>query len=158
MLSDRFSKIVSLLLLALNSWVPAHADTMDHYMGIVNKIPKMEIKADEQAQVWAKSARNVLLLTCESIAESLAIANDAASQQNKPLFCLPATVTLNGNMLHDLVQKTYHDISNQGDDKSDMTVSEVALLGLTKTYPCASTIQQPTDIRMQSIHGINESR
>ena len=126
-----------------------HADTMDHYMNIVDKIPKMEIKADGQAQIWAKSARNVLILTCESVAESLKIANDTASRESTPLFCMPASIILDGAMLHELVQQTYREISSQESDKSKMTVSEVALLGLTKTYPCAKT-QQQLEIRMQS--------
>ena len=52
-------------------------------------------------------------------------------------------------MLHDLVQQTYRDISSQESDKSKMTVSEVALIGLTKAYPCTKKLQQ-SDIRMQS--------
>ncbi len=121
---------------------PVYADTMDHYMGIVNNIPKMEIRADGQAQIWAKSARNVLLLTCESVAESLALANTIADRNGTPLFCLPRTLTLDGGMLHNLIQQTYRDISSQESDKSKMTVSEVALLGLSKTYPCSAAKTQ----------------
>lgn len=132
---------ISSFLFLLMFGLPKYADTMDHYMGIVNNIPKMEIKADSQAQVWAKSARNVLLLTCESVAESLAIANTMASSHNAPLFCLPPTVFLNGSMLHDLVQQTYRELTSQESDKSKMTVSEVALYGLTKNYPCTSAPQ-----------------
>lgn len=149
MFSQKISIIAYLLILIANSWLPANADTMDHYIGIVSKIPKMEIKADGQAQVWAKSARNVVLLTCESVAESLAIANDVASKESRPLFCLPSTVALNGIMLHDLLEQTYHNMSSQEKDKSKMTVSEVALLGLTQAYPCSKTLQQ-SDIRIQS--------
>ncbi len=147
--SKKLSYSTCLLLFVLNSMLALYADTMDHYMGIVNNIPKMEIKADGQAQIWAKSARNVLVLTCESVAESLKIANDTASRQNMPLFCMPATTILDGPMLHDLVQQTYRDISSQESDKSKMTVSEVALIGLTKAYPCSKQLQQ-SDIRMQS--------
>ncbi len=132
----------SALLLGLAIAPFCHSDTMNHYMDIVNNIPKMEIKADGQAQIWAKSARNVLILTCESVAESLVIANTVASQQGQPLFCLPGTVQLDGGMLHDLVQQTYREISSQESDKAKMTVSQVALLGLTKTYPCAATKPQ----------------
>lgn len=129
---------VATFLCLITLGLPNYADTMDHYMGIVNNIPKMEIKADGQAQIWAKSARNVLLLTCESVAESLTIANTAASRQNAPLFCLPPTVFLDGGMLHNLVQQTYRDLSSQESDKAKMTVSEVALYALTKNYPCTT--------------------
>lgn len=148
MLSKKIFYRALILLFALNN-LELYADTMDHYMGIVNNIPKMEIKADGQAQIWAKSARNVLLLTCESVAESLKIANDTASRQNMPLFCMPANSILDGTMLHDLVQQTYRDISSQESDKAKMTVSEVALIGLTKSYPCTKPQVQP-EVRMQS--------
>ena len=141
MLTRKSYKQVYLLIVALSSGYPLHADTMDHYMNIVNNIPKMEIKADGQAQIWAKSARNVLLLTCESVAESMAIVNETAVRQGMPLFCLPGTVTLNGSMLRNLVEQTYLDMPNQESEKSKMTVSDVALIGLTKTYPCSSKVQ-----------------
>ena len=153
-LSKKLSYGAYLLLFVLNTGVKVSADTMDHYMGIVNKIPKMEIKADGQAQIWAKSARNVLILTCESVAESLKIANEAASKQDRPFFCLPATTNLDGAMLHELVQQTYREISSQASDKSKMTISEVALVGLKKTYPCSAKNQQ-SNIRMQTVQRIN---
>ena len=45
----------------------AKADTIDNYMNIANNIPQMEMKADPQAQAWARSARHVLDVTSESI-------------------------------------------------------------------------------------------
>ena len=54
-----------------------HADTMGNYMSIAGNIPLMEIKADPQAQAWARSARNILILTSESIIESLNLANES---------------------------------------------------------------------------------
>lgn len=134
------------------SW-GVHADTMDHYMRIATDIPKMEVKADGQAQVWAKSARNVLVLTCESIAESLTVANQVAEQQGAPLFCLPHSVAMNGEMLHDLIQQTYRDMASQESDKSKMTVSQVALLGLAKTYPCAPK-NKPKTLRIKHVRGL----
>lgn len=131
----------------------AHADTMDHYMEIVSNIPKMEVKADGQAQVWAKSARNVLTLTGESIAESLVLANQIAAKQGSPLFCLPNTVTLNGDMLNNLIQETYQNLSSQASDKAKMTVSQVALLGLSEAYPCASRAKGPV-VRIRHVHGL----
>ncbi|MGQ3892809.1 phosphatase [Legionella sp. CNM-4043-24] len=114
----------------------AHADTMDHYMGISNQIPQMEMKADPQAQTWARSARNVLIITNESIAETLIQANELAKNQGQAFFCLPAGVTLNANTLNDVILKTYRELSSQQSDKDKMTVSQMAWLGVSKTWPC----------------------
>ncbi|MDP3704750.1 MAG: phosphatase [Legionellaceae bacterium] len=117
-----------------------HADTIDHYMNIVNNIPQMEMKADPESQAWARSARNVLILTSESVGESLMLVNDTSTRQGAPIFCLPPSIRLNGIMLNELIQQTYRDISSQQSDKNGMTVSQVALLGVTKLYPC---LQKP---------------
>ena len=66
--------LIALLLCAST----AMADTIDHYMNISNNIPSMEMKADPQAQTWARSARNILVITNESIAETLLEANQQA--------------------------------------------------------------------------------
>lgn len=116
-----------------------YADTMEHYMGIANNIPLMEMKADRDAQAWARSARNILILTSESVAESLMLANASAQRLGTPLFCLPTNQTLNANEMNDLIQKTFHELSSQASDKNNMTVSEVALLGIRKLYPCAKS-------------------
>ena len=57
------------------------ADTMEHYMAIAEQLPQMEMKADPKSQSWARSARSVLTLTHESIAETLLEANEAAMRQ-----------------------------------------------------------------------------
>jgi hypothetical protein len=114
----------------------ALADTIDHYMNIVNNIPQMEMKADPQSQAWAKSARNILLLTSESITESLMLVNETATKKGMPFFCLPAGVKLNSVMINELIQQTYNEITSQPSDKNNMTVSQVALVGLSKQYPC----------------------
>ncbi|MDP3268410.1 MAG: phosphatase [Legionella sp.] len=116
-----------------------HADTINNYMNIANNIPQMEIKADPQAQAWARSARHVLTITCESIAETLTQANETAKIQGKPIFCLPAGTQLNSITLNELIQQTYKEISSQRSDKDTMTVSQVALLGVSKKYPCQNT-------------------
>ena len=128
-------RIIFLLLIIAGN---IHADTIDHYMNIVNNIPQMEMKADPQSQAWARSARNILALTSESIVESLALANDTAAQTGKPLYCLPGTTQLTSEDLNNLIQQTYREISSQESDKNKMTVSQVALLGISKKYPCQS--------------------
>jgi hypothetical protein len=114
----------------------AYADTIDHFMNIANNIPQMEMKADQQSQAWARSARTVLVLTSESIAETLMLSNETAKEQGAPFFCIPPNVQLSGTILNDLIQQTYKEISSQQSDKDKMTVSQVALLGLKKQYPC----------------------
>ncbi|MFI4917955.1 MAG: phosphatase [Legionellales bacterium] len=116
-----------------------YADTIDNYMNIVNNIPQMEIKADPQAQAWASSARHVLTITCESIAETITQANETATSQGKPMYCLPLGVQLNSIVLNELIQKTYKELSSQQSDKGKMTVSQIAWLGINKQYPCQST-------------------
>jgi hypothetical protein len=127
-----------------------HADTINNYMDIATNIPQMEIKADPQAQAWARSARHVLTITCESIAETLTQANDAATAQGKPLFCLKSGVTLNSVMLNELIQQTYKELSSQQSDKEKMTVSQIALLGVSTQYPC----QQRSDAANQAMQHV----
>jgi hypothetical protein len=114
----------------------AQADTINNYMDIANNIPQMEMKADQQAQAWARSARHVLTITCESIAETMLQANENATRMGKPLFCLPEGKQLNSIMLNELIQQTYKEITSQQSDKNKMTVSQVAWLGITKQFPC----------------------
>ncbi|RUR08365.1 phosphatase [Legionella sp. km772] len=114
----------------------SYADTIDNYMKIATNIPIMEMKADAQAQAWARSARHVLTITCESIGETLVQANEAARQQGRPLFCLANGAQLNSVIMNDLIQQTYKEISSQQSDKDKMTVSQIALLGVSKRYPC----------------------
>ncbi|MFI4963210.1 MAG: phosphatase [Legionellales bacterium] len=113
-----------------------HADTINNYMNITNNIPQMEMKADPQAQAWARSAHHVIIITCESIAETMLQANETATNQGKPAFCLPLGVTLNPALLDGIIQQTYRDLSSQQSDKDKMTVSQVAWLGISKKYPC----------------------
>lgn len=113
-----------------------HADTISNYMKIANNIPQMEMKADPQAQAWARSARHVLTITCESIAETLVQANNTATQQGKSIFCLTQGTQLNPVIMNELIQQTYKEISSQQSDKDTMTVSQVALLGISKRFPC----------------------
>lgn len=118
------------------------ADTIDHYMSIYNAIPKMELKADPEAQTWARSARNVLAITNETIAETLLQANETAKARGKgqALFCIKPGATLNANTMGDIIVKAYQEISSRQSDKNAMTVSQVAWVGISKTYPCQ---QQP---------------
>ncbi|STX27872.1 phosphatase [Legionella beliardensis] len=133
--------LISLLILGVPFYTTA--DTINHYINIFNNIPKMEMKADPQAQAWARSARNILTLTDESIAETLVQGNELAKGQGKPLFCLPGGINLNAKTLHDIILRTYNGISSQQSDKDKMTVSQIAWLGVVQAYPCHSTQAPP---------------
>ncbi len=124
-----------LLLLGSNC---ATADTIDHYMNIANNIPQMEMKADEQSQAWARSARTVLTLACDGIVDSLILANENAKQQGQPLFCLASGSSVSPEMLNDMIQQTYRSLGTSQTEKDKMTVSQIALIGMQKQYPCSA--------------------
>ena len=113
-----------------------YADSIAHYMSIAQNIPRMEMKADASAQTWARSARNVLLLTGESIWESLRIANELSQQKGTPLFCLPPDKTLSAEQMYDLIQTTYQKLDLGPEEQNQMSVAQVALKGLEENYPC----------------------
>lgn len=141
-----------LLLATLQS----NADTIDHYMSIHNAIPQMALKADPESQAWARSARNVLAITNETLAETLIEANDKAKAQGKPLFCFVKNTKLDAATLEKLIVKTYETISSRQSDKDKMTVSQIAYLGVTKAFPCQMAEQpdfmnQPQQSPMQHI-------
>lgn len=114
----------------------AFCDTINRYMNIVNNIPQMEMKANTESQAWARSARTILALTSESIAESLTLANESATKAGAPLFCMPPGILLTAELLNNIIQQTYREISSQDSDKDTLSVSQVALIGLNKQYPC----------------------
>jgi len=126
----------AIILIFLGFCTGVQADTIDHYMNIANQIPQMEIKADPQSQTWARSARTVMTLTCDNIIDSLNLANHLVTQKGQPLFCLPAETQLTTEQLDSLIQQTYRENQSQTSDKNKMTVSQVALMGLEKQFPC----------------------
>jgi hypothetical protein len=138
-----------MLCLAINGY----ADTIDHYMNIANNIPQMEMKADPQSQAWARSARIVLTLTCDGIADSLKLANDTASQQGHALFCISAGAQVTPEILNDLIQQTYRSLPNSQTEKDKMTVSQIALLAMQKQYPCPGGGLPTKEINQSAVWG-----
>lgn len=112
------------------------SDTMEHYLGIANQIPQMEMKADPKSQSWARSGRSVLALTNEAIAETLLQTNETATRAGHPFFCLPTGVQLNATVLNSIILNTFRDIGSQPNEKNKMSISQVAFMGVIKTYPC----------------------
>lgn len=152
-------RFLTSMLLILSSTL-IQADTMDHYMNITNQIPQMEMKADPQSQAWARSARTIMAIANESIAETLVQANESAKSHGAPLFCLPGGVALNAETIQGVIVKTYRSISSQQSDKDKMTVSQIALLGMTRDYPCQNQALTPgfnqaqTQTQMQHVNGL----
>lgn len=128
----------------------AQADTIKNYMNIANNIPQMEVKADQQAQAWARSAHHVLTITCESIGETIMQANEIATRQGTPIFCLPSGTQVTAEQWNNLIQQTYKDLSSQQSDKDSMTVSQIALIGITKQYPCNGNAAAKTEMNQLS--------
>ena len=125
---------------------PIFADSIAHFMGISQNIPRMEMKADSSAQAWARSARNVLLLTGESIWESLKIANLSAAQTGHPLFCVPSQQTITAENMYELIQNTYQKMNLTIEEQNQTSVAQVALKGLEDTYPCQVSAPQTPQI------------
>lgn len=146
--------IILFLLVSLG----VHADTINHYVNIANNIPQMEMKADQQSQAWARSARTMLMLTSETVLETLTIFNETAKQNGAPLYCVPLSEKLDAASLNDLIQQTYRNISSLQSDKDNMTVSQVALLGLKNKYPCEQQAHAEKSKDMLSVSALNYNK
>ena len=123
----KFCYFILGLFLNVNLW----ADTIGQFMIVSENINRMEMKADSESQAWVRSARNVLLLTSESIWESLNIANQSAH-----LFCMPQDATMNAEAMTDLIKTKYQQIPGSDIDKNKLTVAQVGLMALQEKYPC----------------------
>jgi hypothetical protein len=134
----------------------ACADSIERYMQIAQTIPNREMKADTESQVWARSARNVLNLANESIAETLHIANMTAKDSGHALFCLPPGKTLTPKALGRLIQAYYTNLTPVMLEKQQqMTVSQVALISVMQRYPCAKSTIASTNRAESFTQGIN---
>lgn len=139
-----FGLIVSLFL-----GTPAFADTVAGFMSIAENLPRMEMKADAESQAWSRSARNVLLLTSETVWDGLKAANLSASQKGKPLFCIPQDRNLSAEEMFDLINDTYKQANLSDEDKSKMSIAQLAFNGLQKRYSCEGTAKTNTDPSIQ---------
>lgn len=148
-------KSLIFLLLALIS-MACWSDNIANYQSINQSIPKMEIKADEQSQAWARSARHVLAITNESIAETLVALNKQATQQGRPFFCLPNNVKLNAELISKLIDEASKTMGPSSSD-NQLTVSQFAYAAVVKKYPCKtkenSTASPTTQAHPAMQHG-----
>ena len=124
--------ILSLLLLAN----VGYADTITNYITIVGNIPQMELKPDPQSQAWANSARQIIAATDETIAQTLIVMNAMSTKQGKPIFCIPNQTIITPAIMDDTIKKTYTYLTQSGTNTKEMPLSEVAMLGIIKLYPC----------------------
>ena len=124
--------IVLISLLAFSGYT----DTVQNYMQISANIPAMELKPNPKAQAWARSARDILLSTDETIVETVLAMNRLASEKGTPFFCLPENVELNPKAMDLLIQETYKARMKASNKVQAMPVSEVAVFGLLERYPC----------------------
>lgn len=146
-----------LLLILSCLCVNTYADTIDHYMNIVNNIPLMEMKADAQSQAWARSAHTVLTLTCEGIADTLKIANESAVQNGRALFCIPQNTQVTPELLNNYIQQTYRSLPTPQTEKDKMTVSQIALLAMQQQYPCTAAASPSKEITQAAVWGARSS-
>ena len=134
-------RIFAIILLCLLNRT-LQADTVGHYMEISSNIPRMEMKADPESQAWARSARNVILLTGESIWESLKAANEINTSAGKPLFCISNPNQINAEAMTDLIQSTYEQLQMNEQQKFGLTVAQLGLMALQQKYPCREINKQ----------------
>jgi hypothetical protein len=120
------------------------ADTIGQYMIIADNISRMEMKADSESQAWVRSARNVLLLTSESIWESLSLAN-----QSNTLFCMPQDEAMSAESMTDLIKGCYHHLQMGETEKNRLTVAQVGLMALQEKYPCKAAANSQPQITIQ---------
>lgn len=125
-----------LLLLIILVSANLQADTIDHYMNIAQSISKMEIKANPRAQAWARSARSIMILTCESIAQTMLEMNKTLPQ---PMLC-PPDDKIAAAALDKLIQTTYKKLYAKDKKTASMSVSKIALHAAIAKYPCKKAI------------------
>ncbi len=116
------------------------SDTIANYQRISQSVPKMEIKANEQSQAWARSARHVLNITNESIAETLIAINEEAMKRGRPFFCLQKNQRLDAQRLGQLIEDASKNL-NRKSPSSLATVSQIAFEAVLKNYPCQTDSQ-----------------
>lgn len=143
------SRTLFLFLLLLCGF--SQADTMGHYMSIINGLPQMELKADSQSQAWARSARSIIALTCDGIADTLVLANELTKKSGQqPLFCLTKPRQLTPETLDQMIQETYRNLQQAKEEKDKLTVSEVAFLAVQQKFPCSKLADMSRSIPPQT--------
>lgn len=119
----------------------AQADTVGNYMTIIDNIPKMAMKPDEQSQAWVRSARNIVTSTDEAMVQTIISVNSVAMKQGRPVFCFSPGAPFDAGTADQLIQKTYAELlKTQGTSVSSMTVSDVLIIGMASQYSCSASV------------------
>jgi hypothetical protein len=127
----RFAKLSCLILLM---WMNlCSADTIGKYAKIAKSIPEMSLKADPQAQAWMRSAKSILAITDETVAQTVVAMNQLAKSQGRPLICLPDSKKIDGDTVHEILASK---IAGDVDENAPETISSIVTQELVKTYPC----------------------
>lgn len=130
--------LFSILFLTISLSTVTFADTIGRYAGIAKSIPEASLKADPKSQAWAHSARTILNVAEESIAESIAAVQTAANQLNRPIFCLPKDQSINTELIHQILEQK---VSQLKEADATKNLSDVVVASLTEKYPCQSINQ-----------------
>lgn len=112
------------------------ADTIAKYANIAKSIPAAKLKADQKAQTWARSARSILDVTEESIAQTIQAMQQLAAKQGKPLFCLKNDADINTAQIHQILESKIQSLAAADANK---TISEVVIEALASNYPCPNS-------------------
>ena len=113
----------------------AQADTIGKYAGIAKGIPQASLKADPQSQAWARSARSILEVTEETIAQTIQSVQSFAAKRNIQVFCLPAGMKIDNSLIHQILERS---ITNLSAAEANKNISEVVTEQLETQYPCKS--------------------
>lgn len=109
------------------------ADTIGKYAEIAQNIPKMSLKADEQAQAWARSAKSILAVTDETMAQTIQAMNQLAYKHNSPLLCLPQGNEVTPELIHETLEKI---IAHLRPEQSTQTISNILVQQLQDDFSC----------------------
>ncbi len=120
-------------LLTLCFALTANADTIGRYAGIVKSIPETTLKADPKSQAWAHSARTILAVAEESIAETIFSLQSITNKMNRPLFCLPQGQAIDTALVHQLLAQIIQQLTPADENKN---LSDVVVTNIMSKYPC----------------------
>lgn len=116
--------------------VSSHADTIGKYAKIANSIPQMSLKADPESQAWMRSAKSVLAITDETVAQTVIAMNELAKNQGRPLICPPVDKAIDGETIHRILAEA---IKGAPSENENTTISVVVANSLAKEYPCSGS-------------------
>jgi hypothetical protein len=148
----RLKSIIFTLMVAGS--VTTQADTLGKYASIAKSIPTMQLKADPKSQAWARSARSILAVTDEAIAESIDAMNTISKNNGRPLICMPESKPIDSTMVHTLLAEL---ISKMAPDEASKNISAVVVSKLNTSFPCNQLARQshgfpPITIRRKMRH------